>query len=282
MQTIDCSPIVSVIIPVYNGSDYLGEAINSALAQTYQNVEIIVVNDGSTDRDQTETIAKSYGEQIRYFYKENGGVASALNLGIEKMKGDYFSWLSHDDVYLTNKIEEQITFVKSLNRKNIVVYSDCQLIDEYSNIIGDVHLEEFESEKLTSALLLNRSINGCSLLIPKNCFDDGMIFNEALRTVQDYDLWFRMLQKYDFVHIKRVLIQSRQHNNQGSRLLRGTHKKESDILFVKTMKRIAHQSKDQFIILPVSRYFLKLSFSYLSSGLLKASALAFLYAFQLR
>ena len=73
---------VSIIIPVYNGSNYLKEAIESALAQTYDNVEVLVVNDGSNDGGATEQIALSYGERIRYFKKENGGVASALNVGI--------------------------------------------------------------------------------------------------------------------------------------------------------------------------------------------------------
>ncbi len=85
------NPLVSIIIPVYNGSNYVKEAIDSALAQTYKNIEVIVVNDGSTDN--TEKIVKSYGDKIRYFYKENGGVASALNLAIENSKGEYISWL---------------------------------------------------------------------------------------------------------------------------------------------------------------------------------------------
>ncbi|MDR1982842.1 MAG: glycosyltransferase family 2 protein [Holosporaceae bacterium] len=93
------NPLVSMVTPVYNGSNYMREAIDSALAQTYKNIEIIVVNDGSTDN--TEDIALSYGDKIRYFKKENGGVASALNLAIENMKGKYFSWLSHDDAYPT-------------------------------------------------------------------------------------------------------------------------------------------------------------------------------------
>jgi glycosyltransferase involved in cell wall biosynthesis len=79
------NPKVSIVIPVYNGSNYLKEAIDSALGQTSKDVEIIVVNDGSNDGGQTEAIAKSYGDKIRYFYKENGGVASALNLGIKNM-----------------------------------------------------------------------------------------------------------------------------------------------------------------------------------------------------
>ena len=95
---------VSIIMPVYNGENYMREAIDSALAQTYENTEIIVVNDGSTDR--TEEIAKSYGDRIVYVSKENGGSSSALNAGIKKMTGDFFSWLSHDDLYLPERTEE--------------------------------------------------------------------------------------------------------------------------------------------------------------------------------
>ena len=83
------NPKVSIVIPVFNGSNYLKEAIDSALAQTYKNIEIIVVNDGSDDKGETEKIAKSYGSKIKYFKKENGGVATALNFGIKKMTGKY-------------------------------------------------------------------------------------------------------------------------------------------------------------------------------------------------
>ncbi len=96
------NPKVSIVIPVYNGSDFLREAIDSALAQTYRNIEIVVVNDGSQDDGKTEHVALSYGNKIRYFSKPNGGVASALNRAIREMTGEYFSWLSHDDLYSSN------------------------------------------------------------------------------------------------------------------------------------------------------------------------------------
>ena len=118
---------VTIVIPVYNGSNYLAEAIDSALAQTYKNIEILVINDGSNDNGATEKIAKSYGNKIRYFKKENGGVATALNLGIEKMSGEYFSWLSHDDLYYPEKIEKQIKFISNFGHRS-VVYSDYALL----------------------------------------------------------------------------------------------------------------------------------------------------------
>ena len=111
------NPKVSIVIPVYNGSDYLKEAIESALAQTYKNIEIIVVNDGSNDNGNTQRIALSYGNEIRYYYKENGGTATALNFGIEKMQGEYFSWLSHDDVYYPEKISTQIEYLNKQTNK---------------------------------------------------------------------------------------------------------------------------------------------------------------------
>src|SRR5436305_205147 len=84
-------PLVSICIPVYNGADYLRDAIESALAQTYSRIEVVVVNDGSTDGGATEEIAKSFGDKIRYLAKPNGHVASALNHGISHMAGKYLS-----------------------------------------------------------------------------------------------------------------------------------------------------------------------------------------------
>ena len=123
-------PLVSIVIPVYNGSNYMREAIDSALAQSYERVEVIVVNDGSTD--DTEQIALSYGERIRYFRKENGGVSSALNLGIKEMKGEYFSWLSHDDLYTPDKIEVQIDALRGLEEKNALVLCKAEFINKNS------------------------------------------------------------------------------------------------------------------------------------------------------
>ena len=116
------APKVSVVIPVYNGANYLREAIDSALSQTYSNIEIIVVNDGSNDKGETRNIALSYGDKIRYFEKENGGVSSALNLGIREMTGEYFSWLSHDDSYKPQKIENSIRYLSTFeNRDRLIV-----------------------------------------------------------------------------------------------------------------------------------------------------------------
>ena len=112
---------VSVIIPVYNGSNFLESAIESVINQTYNNIEIIVVNDGSNDNGKTKKIAEKYLGKIRYFEKPNGGVATALNLGLRLMTGDFFAWLSHDDFYHPDKIQKSVDAINKETSRRIVI-----------------------------------------------------------------------------------------------------------------------------------------------------------------
>ena len=177
-------PLVSIIIPVYNGSKYLGEAIDSALRQTYKNIEIVVVNDGSTDNGKTESVAKSYGDKIRYFSKPNGGVSSALNYAIKESKGEYISWVSHDDLIYPNKIEAQIEYLKNnkLLNKDVIVYSDHSLINKDGKLIEICQKQFDEFGEKTEYALLHGKINGITLLIPKKAYNDCGLAIEAKGT----------------------------------------------------------------------------------------------------
>ena len=208
------NPKVSIIIPVYNGSNYLRDAIDSAIAQTYKNIEIIIINDGSTDNGATERIAKSYGKKIRYFKKKNGGVATALNLGIKKMTGEYFSWLSHDDVYMPYKIKKQIKFLRKQKDKDIILYSDYKLIDENGKHLATSILDHEMLEDKPIYALLRGSVNGITMLIPHSCLEKYGDFDETLRCTQDYDMWYKMLQNHRFVHQKVFLAKTRLHSLQ--------------------------------------------------------------------
>lgn len=207
---------VSIIIPVLNGENYVKKAIDSALKQTYNNIEVIVVNDGSNDN--TDQICKSYGKKIKYIKKENGGVSSALNVGIKNMTGDYFSWLSHDDLYFPEKIEKQITYLNNINKKNVIIFSDYWCMDQNEKlflnptIIDDKILEE---KPLYS--LLRGCVNGITMLIPKEAFTRCGYFDESLRCTQDYDLWWKMIKKYEFIHIPELITKTRIHKNQDTR-----------------------------------------------------------------
>lgn len=192
------TPRVSIIIPVYNGDPYLREAIDCALAQTYENLEVIVVNDGSRDDGATEAIALSYGDKIRYIKKENGGVSSALNLGIQTMTGDYFSWLSHDDRYDPEKVATSISYLAQFpERERLLVMCGGYYIDKHANHLRDMHFD-FERDTVYGGAdvveyLLKRSIlDACCLLIPKTAFDECGLFHEDLRYNQDALMWFEI------------------------------------------------------------------------------------------
>jgi glycosyltransferase involved in cell wall biosynthesis len=216
----DFYPLVSIVIPVYNGSNYMQCAIDSALRQDYDNIEVIVVNDGSTDN--TDEIAKSYGDKIRYFSKENGGVSTALNLAIKNAKGEYISWLSHDDYYLPNKISRQIQELGKIDdREKILPCCACKylrlienrerisLISDYNNII----LTKFDALKVMYA----GQAHICSFLIPIEAFYAIGFFNPKLRATQDYYLWFKFINAgYLFFYIPEILIVSRMHRQQDS------------------------------------------------------------------
>ena len=207
-------PKVTIVIPVYNGANYIKYAIESALSQTYAHIEILVVDDGSTD--DTGDIVRSYGDKVRYINKKNGGVSSALNLALKEMTGKYFSWLSHDDVYEPNKIKTEIEFLRSNNwlGKKVIVFSDYYLINTKGKIIGESKKDHEEIEKKPEYILLKGHINGLSLLIPKMAFDEYGEFDTELVCTQDYEMWKRMSKTYRFVHIPEFLVSTRWHANQ--------------------------------------------------------------------
>ncbi len=212
------SPKVSIVIPIYNGEKYLCQAIDSALAQTYENTEVIVVDDGSTD-SSAALIAK-YGDKIRFFQKPNGGVASALNLGITQMRGDYFSWLSHDDVYRPDKIQIQMDELQRLEDKNTVIYSSYDVINAKGDLVFPMDLAKFipiEKRNVPLYALLRSLIHGCTLLIPAVYFRTIGYFDEALRHTQDYDFFFKLMRVAPIHFCNHSVVLSRLHPEQNSR-----------------------------------------------------------------
>lgn len=228
-------PLVSIVIPAYNASNYLAEAIDSALAQTYKNIEIIVVNDGSKDEGKTRAVAESYGDKIRYFEKENGGSSSALNMGIRNMKGEWFSWLSHDDLYLPGKVQRQVEFLQKLNNKgevnlrNHVLFTASELIDKDGRVIRSpkqadmnkkhVEIEQFTNNRwLIAGQVQKYSFHGCGCFVHKSVFETTGCFDEKLRLLNDVDLWYRIFEKEYRIHfLPEVFVQGRVHASQVSR-----------------------------------------------------------------
>lgn len=234
MRDIDWSPMVSIVIPVYNGSNYVKDAIESALAQTYENCEVIVVNDGSDDGGATDAICRAFGDRIRYFTKENGGVATAVNLGIQKMRGEYFAWLSHDDMYYPEKIEKQIAALAAHDDKRAIVHSNFDAFfvetqETYPSNFLSRHSEEELTNSNFSVIFL--VIHGCSILVHKSHFERVGLYDPSLRATQDSVWLFHAMRGMRSVFVKESLFMARIHGEQGNKTM-NEHKPEFNTMMI--------------------------------------------------
>ncbi len=207
-------PRVSVVIPVYNGSNFLTEAIDSALAQTWPNSEVLVVDDGSDDGGATMRIARSYGDRIRVLSTDHRGVSAALNAGIAAMTGEYFAWLSHDDVYDPHKLARQVAAL-ARHGPDAIVYSDYELVGPDLRRIKTKVMPDLAPPAFRLWLMTNAALHGCTVLVPRSCFD-GTLFDEGLTTTQDFDMWFRLARHHRFVRVPEILLKYRIHGRQES------------------------------------------------------------------
>ena len=210
------SDLVSVVIPVYNSEKFLEECLDSILAQTYQNIEVIVVDDGSTDA--SPDILERYSDKINIISQKNQGLASALNLGISEMKGDWLKWFSPDDVMYPNAIEILIDETKN-HPGNTIFYSNWNIIDDTGNILREFHesnyneLSEFD---FNVRLLDGQQINVNTTLIPATLFKKYGIRELDDPVAIDYDFFLRSALLHDakFRLTSQPLVKYRIHSDQ--------------------------------------------------------------------
>lgn len=210
-------PKVSIIIPLYNSEKFIKKTLLSAINQTYTNIEIIIVNDGSTDKSEkiVKKIIKKYKDNdIKFFSKNNGGVSTALNHGIKKMLGEYFSWLSSDDIYEKNKIESQINTIKNSIYEKCVVFSNYSLINFNDKFLERNINPDFSIEKDFLFAFFLIMISGCSMLIPKETLIKYHYFNEDLITTQDYAMWKFIFLNEKILYDNNSLVRIRIHKDQ--------------------------------------------------------------------
>lgn len=207
-------PKVSVIIPTYNRAKYLSEAIDSVLAQVYQDFEIIIVDDGSTDntRNIVEKYVKNFPEKIRYFFQEKKGSSAARNNGIRNAKGEYIAFLDSDDKWLSEKLEKQMKLIKN---------EDVGFV--YSNAYVENNGKMTSRIKPTSAVLdfyglfcEGKSIVMSTVLIKKEYLKKVGMFDESLQVAVDHDLLARVLLDYKVKHLNEPLAIYREHLNNVS------------------------------------------------------------------
>lgn len=185
---------VSIIIPVYNSEKYLRKTIESALQQTYSNIEIIAVDDGSNDR--SPNILKEYSDKIKIITKVNGGTGTALNTGIKYMTGEWFKWLGNDDVLEKDALETMIKEIKKIGieSNNYIFYTNYSLIDKNDNFMKEFIEPNYneQSNFERNVILLDHYYgNANTSLIHKSFFDRFGLFNEKIGHREDYEFWLR-------------------------------------------------------------------------------------------
>ena len=209
------SELVSIVIPVYNSAQFLKESLESIINQTYSNIEIICVNDGSTD-DSLE-ILKSYSDKITIITQKNQGLASALNAGIKTMGGKWFKWFSPDDVMYTHTIETLVHAAKKY--PDTVVYSNWEIIDEDGKKLRDFwesNYNELSNFEYNVRLLDGQQINVNTSLIPFSLFEKCSMRELDDPVAVDYDflLHAALLCAIKFYLIPKPLIKYRIHTKQ--------------------------------------------------------------------
>lgn len=211
-------PKVSVIIPVFNGERFICHAIESVLAQTYKDFELIVVDDGS--QDQTAQRIKQYGDQIIYLYQSNSGQAKAKNLGCAHAQGEYLAFLDSDDRWYPNKLEVQVQVMDN-NLQVGLIYSDVDLIDEEGNLLEKSYLKRRTKKKKRlpeTAIGKHLFPYPSTVLLRKRLFEKAGGFNPTFyQNAEDFPLWARIYKLSELIQAPDPLSQRRTHPNQASR-----------------------------------------------------------------
>jgi cellulose synthase/poly-beta-1,6-N-acetylglucosamine synthase-like glycosyltransferase len=197
-------PKVSVIIPTYNRCGIISNAIDSVLAQTFKDYELIVVDDGS--EDDTRSVVMKYGsDKILYWYQENSGKSSARNNGIKKATGEYIAFLDSDDMFVPDKLRKQVDFLDN-NRDYGFVYSYANNVDEDGTLL-DYHFAGDLSGWIYPNMLFikNNLIATPTVMVKSSVIASVGGFDETMHICEDLDLWRRIARNHKVMQIKEPL-----------------------------------------------------------------------------
>lgn len=201
---------VSVIIPTYNYGRFIKAAIDSALGQTHAPLEVIVVDDGSTD-DTAEVVA-AFGERVNYIKQENAGVCAARNRGVAESRGELIAFLDADDIWEPTKIAKQV--VKFDDPEVGLVHCGMRVFDSDSGETIEFHLEGSEADTVENLLLWKQPLivgPGGTVMVTRRAFDDAGDFDTRAKVGEDWDFCYRVARKYKVGFVAEPLVNYRSH-----------------------------------------------------------------------
>ena len=187
-------PRVSVIIPCYNTAEFVAETLDSVLAQTYRDFEVVVVNDGSPDTPELERVLEPYRDRIVYIVKENGGCASARNRGIASAQGELIALIDPDDIWMPNYLEDQVARLDADPGLDIVFPNMVFFGPKESGKRLALDPSVPVPEATFLSLVTEQCVVVVSVLARRTAFERAGLFDERLRRCEDFDLWLRCLK----------------------------------------------------------------------------------------
>ena len=228
---------VTVIMPVYNAEAYIYEAIDSILQQSFQNFELLIIDDGSSDKSMeiVRKIAKEHESKpengsenklciskIRVLTNsQNCGLVFTRNRGISEAKGEYIAWLDHDDIAMPNRLERQVNFMDK-NPKIALLGGYTEYVDENGKLIKKT-MPKINSDELPIWLLFQNCFQQCTVMIRKNAlscptkiYPTKLAYREEFLTTEDYDLWVRLSKFYKIANLPEILAKHRRHTENTS------------------------------------------------------------------
>lgn len=223
-------PKVSVIMPCFNHSLFVGESIEAVLAQTFSDLELIVIDDCS--RDGSRKIIEKYersDSRVRAIYHEaNLGASRSRNDGIKAAKGAFLAFCDADDVWMPVKLERQLELLEK-NPSHDVAYCDAAIINELGRETGERFSDEFPvagdgSGYVFNELCLHNFVNMQTVLIRRECIRDGIDFDERIKWVEDWLFWVRIAYRHSFIYTKEALAKYRVHQRSTARVQRSGRK----------------------------------------------------------
>lgn len=262
-------PRVSVVMATHNGAQYIAEAIQSVLNQTFSDFELIVIDDGSTDNTSEIVSQFLFDNRIKYFYQKNKGTSAARNKGIEEAKGIYIAFIDQDDIYFPEKIYKTYQYLEK-NAVYGMVYTNMHLIDSQGQFICEwLTKMKFYGEGDIYLNLLSECFFGpIAILVRKSVLFDAGLFNEDVKCVEDIDLWLRIARISKIGLIREPLVKWRQHDNNFSKNLRVA---VPNLINVFERQLLLNLSSNERVVVrhEMSRLYFELSLMRLGEGLLR-------------
>jgi glycosyltransferase involved in cell wall biosynthesis len=200
-------PTVSVVIPAYNAERYIRETLDSVLAQTHRDLEVVVVDDGSTD--STRGIVASYGGPVRCIEQENAGPSPARNRGIREARGELIAFVDSDDLWTEDKLAAQVPLFDDGSRVGLV-YGHAERMAPDGQTIPTPHPPKPTGRVFVDFLFRNHCPTSAAV-VRRECFERCGMFREDMVWAEDWHLWLRIARHYEFAAVERVVVRHRVH-----------------------------------------------------------------------